>query len=331
MTHQRLKTSLFLLTLSLTGPAFSLISPVYTQQSTFLGPSVQLSRHDTIDENLGFSVLGELGLKNTRFGGTLAWQSADHQRVKLSAEGLFQDITYTYFSGRTDQWVSQGALALGYQTDLGSDPRWLPQLNLGGFISHALTKTIGNRLGQYLNASDVALYNFNNARRIAGSNAAGLNPGVTIQPWRDASFSLDLNYDNVRYDTVYGNNHDAKGLGATATFSQAFSYHTDMNLIAAVRAPFNWYGGDIGIVTPMSQGAWRFGVGGNAVIGKQTLPDTYSLMLTASYLPYQPSERTTVNQHLADEFIHWIEKPAGYLPQVLAIADQHVTAAIDEP
>ena len=42
--------------------------------------------------------------------------------------------------------------------------------------------------------------NFIDNRRIAGSNAAGISPGLSIMPWSGGRIGAAVNYDNVRYD-----------------------------------------------------------------------------------------------------------------------------------
>lgn len=309
--------------------ANALTTPPGNQPKTFLGPILQLSREDTLTENTGFSLLGEAGPRNFRAGGTFGWATTAHQRFKVSAEYLWQDITYTFFSGNTDQWVSQGALGLAYQADVPQDQRFQTQFNLSGFLSHAPSKNLSSETGTYLYNN--AISNYIDLRRIAGSNAGGISPGFSVQPWEGGKLNLNANYDNVRYDTIYTKNQDAKGMGGTIRLSQALVHNFDINAMASVRAPFNQYEGGLGWTTDTALGEWRIGLGSDYIIGKNTLPSTYSLTLSADYLPNQPQPRSTRAKLRAWRFIDWLAKPAVYLPQVLAIADERVTNCDNPP
>lgn len=330
MIKQTLSRLLLALTLFTTCHiANALTTPPGSQPKSFLGPILQLSREDTLTENTGFNLLGEAGPKNFRAGGTFGWAATAHQRFKLSAEYLWQNITYAFFSGDTTQWMSQGALGLAYEADVPQDQRFQTQFNVSGFLSHAGSKNLSSQTGTYLYNNAVS--NYIDLRRIAGSNAGGISPGVTVQPWEGGTLNLNANYDNVRYDTIYTQNQDAKGLGGTVSLSQALIHNFDIHALASVRAPFNQYEGDMGWTTDTRLGEWRIGLGSNYVIGKNTLPSTYTLTLSADYLPNQPQPHSTRAKMAAWRFLDWLAKPAVYLPQVLAIADERVTNCDNPP
>jgi hypothetical protein len=309
--------------------ANALTTPPGSRPKSFLGPILQLSREDTLTENTGFNLLGEAGPKNFRAGGTFGWASTAHQRFKLSAEYLWQNITYAFFSGDTTQWMSQGALGLAYEADVPQDQRFQTQFNVSGFLSHAGSKNLSSQTGTYLYNNAVS--NYIDLRRIAGSNAGGISPGVTVQPWEGGTLKLNANYDNVRYDTIYTQNQDAKGLGGTIALDQALIHNLDIHALASVRAPFNQYEGDLGWTTDTSLGEWRFGLGSTYIIGKNTLPSTYTVTLAANYLPNQPQPHSTRAKIAAWRLLDWLAKPAIYLPQVLAIADERVTNCDNPP
>lgn len=326
------RTILSLLLLSLCLPftqGYALTTPPSGQPKTFLGPFLQLSRYDTFTENTGFSLLGEAGPRNFRVGGTFGWMSSPHQRFKLSGEYLWQNLTYSFFSGNTNQWVSQGALGFAYQTDIPEDLRFQSQFNLQAFLSHAPSKNLSNITGTYL-YNDVVT-NYTNFRRIAGSNAAGISSGVSTQPWQGGLLNLSANYDSVRYDTVNTINRDAKGIGGTISLNQAFVHNMDLNLLASLRAPFNEFQGDLGWTTDSQLGTWRLSIGSNYVIGKNTLPSSYTLQIGANYLPNQPSPRRTAEKLAAWHFLDWLAKPAVYLPEVLAVPDERVGNCLTPP
>jgi hypothetical protein len=326
---KRLRYLLGISLLITTIHALALTNPPSGQPKTFLGPALQLNRYDTFTESLGFAVLGEAGPRNFRAGGTLGWMATPHQRLKLSAEYLFQNLTYSFFSGNTNQWVSQAALGLAYQADIPCTQRYQTQFHMNGFLSHAPSKNLSNVTGTYFYNNVVT--NYTNFRRIAGSNAAGISPGINFLPWEGGLVNLDANYDNVRYDTIYTQNQDAKGIGATISLNQLFIHHIDLNALASIRAPFNQFAGDVGWTTNSKLGQWRLSLGSDYVIGKNTLPSSYSLLLGANYVPSQPSPQGSQAKITAWRFIDWLAKPAIYLPQVLAIPDERVGNCLGAP
>ena len=110
--------------------------------TTFLGTLVRVGVNDSLSDNTAFSVAGELGKNNIRVDGTVGWLFINDQRLKLSAEYLFQNITYSYFYGNTAQWVPQGTISADYQYELGRyDYLFNPQINVNAYYSHSPSKT----------------------------------------------------------------------------------------------------------------------------------------------------------------------------------------------
>ena len=188
---------------------------------------------------LAYSLLGEAGLKNVRVGGTLGWRLADNHRAKLSAEWLEQKLIYTFFSGDADQWVNQWAIGVGYQYDF-ADYSYQSTFDLNLDYSHAPSKTLSTVTGVFTN-SHGQLRTFTDQRRIAGSNAGSISPGISFTPWIDGRAGIGLNYDNVQYDKIFSPSRHAKGFGGTIRLDQGLSENTTLGLSAAVRQPYNNY------------------------------------------------------------------------------------------
>ena len=250
---------------------------------TFLGPTAHLSVTRAISDNTAFSVLGEGGPRNWRVGGSLAWEIDYYQRIKTSVEYLSQKITYSFFDGRTSPWVNQGALGVDYQYDFHEALPYSTQLDLAAYVSHAPSKTLGTDNGAYINNVGT-LIPFSLARRIAGSSAAGLSPGVTFSPWYGTSTNVQLNYDDVRYDNKYRRSVTAKGLGGTVRIDQMIVEDVILGVSAAVRQPFNNYQADLSWGNIPYYGLWVFKIFGAYTIGKNSLPTTYNVGVGADYL-----------------------------------------------
>lgn len=302
--------------------------------TTFLGPTLKGGYTSTLNNYTAYSVLGEAGLKNFRLGGTLGWKLEQNQYVKVSAEYLWQDITYNFFSGNTDQWVQQGAIGAGYLYEF-TDVCYDPHFDLNAYLSHAPSKSLSAVKG--VGVIGGVKSNFTDQRHIAGSNGAGITPAVSIAPWVGSRAGLGLNYDNVRYNKKYSPNEDAKGLGGTFTFNQVVVQDVNLGLEAAVRQPFNNYAAELSFANVPYFGKWVLGVDGEYTAGKNTLPNTWNIGLSANYYMDQrcccesaPVYKDSVrfkDQPVAvrDDLVAYTSDPAVYMPQVLAIPEEQVT------
>lgn len=311
------------------------------QPTTFLGPTLTENYATLLTEDTAISLLGELGVRNLRANGTFGLKLNESQNLKLSLEGLTQRIRYGFFSGDTDQWVSQGAIGLGYEYDF-LDTCYQPQFDIDAYFSHANSKNLTTRTGTLINTT-ILTQTFANNRRIAGSNAEGVAPGVSITPWQGARIGADLNYDNVRYDTKYREDDDATGFGGTVHLSQQIIDNIGFGVSAAWRRPFNNYAAGISWTDCPYFGSWTVGVDGEYTVGKKRLPDTYNVGVFASYaidptpkaapislkgesvIGDPPGKASPLLASSNANFLSFTQRPAVYLPQVLAIPDENVT------
>lgn len=306
--------------------------------TTFLGPTLKGGFTDTITNNTAFSLAGEAGIKNFRAGGTLGWKLAEQQRLKVSAEFLYQKITYPFFSGNTDQWVSQAALGAAYLYEFADYP-YNPAVGVSAYISRAPSDTLSTVTGTFVNKAKVR-QNFVDARRIAGSNANGISPEVLITPWQGGEVAVELNYDNVRYDFENTRGEDARGFGGTFRIYQIVTPDIGVGASAAVRQPFNNYAANINWTNvPYLGRAWVLGLDGDYTAGKEMLPNTYNVSLSVNYAldgrpPITSVQRSNLkgdlkgeivtSRPISDDLIAWTADPAVYLPQVLAVPDEKV-------
>ncbi len=295
--------------------------------TSYLGTNAYAKYSQSISESTAFSLLGEAGPRNYRFNATLGWQFLDNQRIKISGEFLDQDIRYAFFSGDSREWIKQGAFGAHYQYDL-SQFNYNPQFNLKAGYSHAQNKQLSLRSGFFTNRL-ATQQNYIEHRRIAGSNAGFVSPGVSVMPWQTGRIGAELNYDDVRYDTIYPGRTHVQGFGGSVNYNQQLGAYTDFDLVAGFRRPFNMYQARIGYTLP-SRPNWTIGVNADYVDGKHHLPNTYNvgigvryalkeIALTANYLDKDAPLRRSYMP-----FNSWIDTPAIYLPQVLAIRDSKV-------
>ncbi len=316
-------------TLLVYSTAYATSIPNMDNPSTFVGPTARVGFTSTFDDYTAYSLAGEVGVKNYRVGGTIGWKLAQNQLFKVSAEYLWQKITYAFFSGDSGQWVDQGAIGAAYQYNF-TDWSYHPQFDLSAYASHAPSKTLSTVTGFFMR-NGVSIP-FTDNRRIAGSNGAGASPGIAIMPWQGARLSLAANYDSVRYDTKSGPNENAIGWGGTVGLNQALTDNLGLGLSAAFRQPFNNYAANLSWNNVPFYGNWSLGLFGEYNDGKNTLPDTYNVGLSANFfldqrcgvpvsLKGENLKGEVTMQPIADSLLAWTSDPAVYMPQVLAIVD----------
>ncbi len=250
---------------------------------TFLGPSASLSVTKSMSEDSAFSLAGEGGPKIIRLDGTLGWELSYYQRIKATAEFLRENLTYSFFDGRQSAWMNQGAFGVDYQYDFHETVPYNTKLDLAAYVSHAPSRNLGTSSGVYNNQG--APTNYTVVHRVAGSNAAGVSPGVIVTPWEGTSVGLQVNYDSVRYNTINRSSANAKGLGGTVFLNQNIVDDVDLGLSGAVRAPYNDYEANISWGNiPCYSGLWKFKIYGAYTIGKNSLPTTYDIGIGADFL-----------------------------------------------
>ncbi len=334
--HRRILSGLFaaLLTMS----AVSVHASNNSHPTTFLGPTARLGYTSWLTDNTAFSLLGEAGWKNYRVGGTAAWRIDPDSRIKLSGEYLWQKLTFAFFSGNTDEWVQQGAIGAGYEYRF-NDVRMQPAIDLDAYLTNARSKPLSNVYGSTVDDFGLVT-NFTNVRRIAGSHARGISPGVSISPWWGSRIGAILNFDQVRYDTQNTRDVTASGLGGTVTIDQAITDNLAIGLAGSDRRIFNNYAANLSWSNVQFYGDWTLGAFGDYTQGKNRLLNSYNVGLSAQYFmdkPPCPPANLKGERNLkgeippappADDFLNWTANPAIYMPQVLAIADGRVETAV---
>ena len=108
-----------------------------------------------------------------------------------------------------------------------------------------------------------------------------------------------------------------------------------------MRQPFNNYTANLSWTSFPDNGNWALALFGNYLIGKEALPNTWNVGLSANYLidNRQPCGINSGRYHRSrdlknevpapasrDNLVGWTADPAVYMPQVLAVPDQRATA-----
>lgn len=292
----------------------------------FLGGIFRGQYTASLNTDAAASLAIEAGPRNYRANGTLGFNFSDTQRFKLTGEYLRQDIDYNFFpTGTTRQWVQQGAAGLNYQHAL--TPSGLNYFDISGYYSHAPSKTLDPISGSYVDSQQnfVAYTNF---RRIAGSNAYGISPAITVNPWNGGQATVAVNYDNVHYDRICQTDPISSGFGGTVTFNQQLGRNLQANLSAGVRSPFNTYQAGIRYLVP--GGNASVGIIGSYTDGKDELPNTSMAGIEVTYT-FDKAKSTQAQLNNNTSVTAWTKQPAVYMPQVLAIPEACFSFNITPP
>lgn len=289
---------------------------------TFLGPTLRGGFTGLLTDTSGYSFAGEAGINNLRISGSVGWDLFDVHRLKLTGEYMGQRIDYAFFNRTRDIVVNQGAVGMDYEFDINPFTRWRPQFDLSAYYENTPTSPLDTESGTFITSTGV-LQTYTDTQRLAGSNAAGISPGFSIYPWPGGKAGIELNYDNVRYDMKYQSNVEAEGWGGTVRLRQLFPHRITGDLSAAVRKPFNNYEAAISWATPPCDGAWEFKLFGVYTIGKQSLPNTYNIGLSADYF-MDRKEETTLTELMKQGFLNWMATPAVHMPEALTITDEKI-------
>lgn len=305
--------------------AYDTAPGISSSTNNFLGPSLNWSHVMPLNSDAAAAYGLEVGPRNDRLSATVgyAFGDGDNQRIKLTGEYLWQDIDYTFYSGVTRQWVSQGAVGLDYQYLINKGI--ISDVDVGGYYSHAPSQNLSPVTSSY--TINNSTYQYTNLRRIAGSNAQGSNVGTDLNLWPGANVNVKVDYDRVIYDTIYQPSRNAIGLGAETTLSQNIVDNFKTDLTASVRQPFNYYKADLVWAKNYSNSELNVGVYGSYTHGKNALPNTAQAGLMLSYKENDSKaakSASTSGNDATNRLEAWTLQPAVRMPQVLAVADQRV-------
>jgi hypothetical protein len=318
---------------SFIGAASATAVPNTSDPSTFLGPTLRFAFTNNIGNESAYSVAAEGGPRLGRVSGTLGWKIDDNQRFKVTAEYLWQQITYGFYSGNAEYWAQQGTAGVVYQYDL-TNVAFFPQIGFNAYASHSPSKAFGNALGTFVNTQGI-IQNFTNNRRATGGNAYGASPVLTLTPWHGGKIEGEVNYDSVGYDNDFPVNQNARGFGATANIHQLITPCINVGVGAAIRQPFNSYAANVTWSHVPYMKNWTVELFGEYTVGKYTLPDTYNVGMAADfYLDKRLQIDETpgpngelITKPIVDNLLAWTAGPAVYMPVVLSVMDQNVAVS----
>lgn len=283
--------------------------PYAHKRNAFLMPIGRVIVTPSFGDHYATSLLLEGGLRDARANLTLGTQM-EMGRLKVSGEYLTQRLTYDFASGKTHQWVQQGAVGAHYQHLL--DCQALKALDLKGYYSYAPSKNLSNRT-----CDDYII-----ERRIAGSNAWGVSFGGVATPFCEDLLNVTVAYDHVKYRRQFKSDKTVQGFGGTIDYTFRLQCCLDVNLKAEFRRPYNYYGLKFAWHRDPN---WTVGLFAGYTAGKYHLPRSTSAGIEFAYLFDScgcVQRDACPPLWTACDIQSWVQAPAVMMPEVLAIVDQ---------
>lgn len=267
-----------------------------------------------VTDNSAVAFLGEAGRRNFRFNGTFGLMLDCEKRVKFSGEYLQQKLGYNYSNGTARRWVRQFAFGGVYEQDFCND--YITSGEISAYCSYAPSRHLSRQ---------VCSNNFL-SRRIAGSTAYGIELGSTIKLFPCSFLFIDANYDAVIYHRRYHSNKHVEGFGGSIGFHQQFFDNVGVDLRAEFRRPFNYYRAALNWTVPQCKGL-TVGIFGSHSRGKSSLPSNTMAgielnCIFGDFFRNGCCEDDCAPCYCAPELACWVSRPAVYLPEVLAIAEE---------
>ncbi len=271
--------------------------------------------------NNALSLLLNLGPKERRLNATWGHVLTPNQRFKLTAEYLEQNKDFDFLSGSTNVWIGQSAYGLTYQYLFPHS--FINDINFNTFYSHASSKNLSNKL--FTDAADKWI----NIRRIAGGTEKSASLGVDLLPLKNSLLGLQVNYDNVHYDTRYEQADNSSGLGATVSLNQLISKHIKLNLLASSRQTDDTYQAGLSWLLHSKPGTQlELGLTGTRTLGRTAgMENDSRIGVNMSYSWGGDSRSKSFGYQLdspssTSDLASWTSQPAVHMAQVLAAKDE---------
>lgn len=310
--------------------------------SSQFGLNGPLSFTTTYSQNYGFILTGkyaqafgrsnalgleaDAGSKQNRLNATWATVLSNKQRLKLSAEYLWQKINFNFDSGNVDQWVGQQAYGATYEY----------------LVSHGLVQdfnfntTYSKAQSDNLGEQDFDNGTMENFRNIAGGTDKSGSAGIDLSPFSSTLLGMQLNYDDLTYNTKYENNQNISGVGATLSLQQLITKRTKLQLTASDRKPAQEYTAEIDYLVHTRPGtSLQLGVLGGRNLGTGQLASDTRVGLniayswggdqdspTSTYKAFSDNANNTDAVDAHQGLSNFAATPAVHMNQVYAIADQ---------
>lgn len=293
------------------------------QYDSTLGAIFNAQFAQALGSHSAVGFIGEYGLNQYRFNGTLAHSLWTGAQAKFTTEYLSQVLPFEFDSGEMNQRVHQTAYGVELQQAL--QDTIFQNVSFGGYRSQAPNVSL----------SDVTfvqndLY-YTNQRNIAGAVAQGADIGTDVTLTAKTALNLKVNYDDVYYhtDLTGDTSQNSSRLGASASLQQILSDRLKFSLQTEQRAIDDTYRAELAWAPECGQAiGLRLSVFGQRLISSNSTPNsnTYGLNITLlSDEDTQTPNYALATQNGLENLEDWVATPAVYMQRVLAIAEQKTT------
>ncbi len=272
-----------------------------------------------LSEQFALGLLGEYGPAQYRVNGTVGYGFSPLSQVKLSGERLSQRLPFQFDSGDIKQRVHQDAVGARFQ-QLFEQP-FFQGVNIGGYYA----KAANENLAPVLFESNGLTYT--NFRNIAGAKSGGIDAGTELLVTPSTLLSGNLYFDRVRYDTQLtgDTSKNSDGLGGSLNLKQLLGGRLKLWGEASVRKIYDSYQGGLSWLPVPKELGIELTVMGQRVAFHNSLPNNSSVSLQIKWLP-DGSKNYDERFHWKNKHLpaigQWVQTPAVYMQQVLAVAEQ---------
>ncbi|MFA6915960.1 MAG: hypothetical protein WC222_06150 [Parachlamydiales bacterium] len=311
-------------------------SYISADNTTFVGPTLRGVVASPISGEAAYSVLGEIGTRNFRGNGTIAFQVGNNNYFKISTDWLTQKLRY-HSVKNSHIWVHQEAYGAAYAYNFNCGI--LSTIDLEGYFARAHNKNYRD-IVEFTPAFGVdPSFTTTIERSISGASYYGFSGGVTLEPLHCTTVSVALNWDHIDYRTKNRSLDKKQGFGGTVCIHQQVFDNVGLDLKGSWRRPFddyqaalNWY---VCGYCPSDRAS--IGVFGGYTHTRYGVPDVGNVGIQVGYFfggcnsCYNPCEYDPCCEPCNTfDLVAWASRPAVYIPVVLATQDV-LTSVVTDP
>lgn len=300
-----------------------------TKTNNFQIPVGRLVLNPETDNGLfAFSFFGEAGVRDARFGGTAASWTTERSRLKISGEYLTQELAWKFTSGKDRRWNQQAAGGLDWQYLLDDDFYCFKAFDVSGFYSYAQSRNPSTIECDEIIVTPDGTFFLDIARHVAGARAYGGAFTTLMAFGENTVLNLSLNYDNVRYRRVFSDNKSVCGLGGSFLLTtRLVPCCMDFSLEGQFRKPFNYFGARLTLPRANFRNNVAVTLFAGVTRGKYALPNSTTVGVELVYNFQTGCNRVSQTDCCAPiwdpcNLNAWALRPAVFLPEVLAIAEE---------
>jgi hypothetical protein len=277
-----------------------------------------------LGESNAIAIEADAGKNENRLNGTWGFALTNKSRMKVTGEYLWQQMNFGFDSGSVNKWVGQQAYGAEY--DYLISKGFVQDFNLNLDYSQAQSKDLGEQDFQQNGTT------WENFRHIAGGRDESASAGFHVAPFHRTLVGIQLNYDNLDYNTEYQNNQNVSGFGTTLSLQQLVTDHIKLQLTSSQRKPEQSYQAELDYLAHTVPGTQlQLGLTGSHNVGAGTLPTDNRIGLNLAYTwggsthDHPAAYTDFVNKSEVDshaDLAGYASAPAVRRDQVFAVADQ---------